>query len=92
MLRSLFFEAAEHHLFFRCRFRDKVEVRHYRLSLENKGYAVKFHLKAHRQSDNKYNLMTGFYEARQCIRTSFVKDEVELNVIPLDISATAAGK
>ena len=32
-------------------------------------YAVKFHLKAHRHSDYKYNLMTGLYEARQCIRT-----------------------
>ena len=32
-------------------------------------YAVKFHLKAHRHSDFKYNLMTGLYEARQCIRT-----------------------
>ena len=25
-------------------------------------YAVKFHLKAHRHSDYKYNLMTGLYE------------------------------
>ena len=32
-------------------------------------YAVKFHLKAHRHSDYKYNLMTGFNEARQCIYT-----------------------
>ena len=32
-------------------------------------YAVKFHLKAHRNSDYKYNLLTGLYEARQCIRT-----------------------
>jgi hypothetical protein len=32
-------------------------------------YAVKFHLKAHRHSDFKYNLMTGFNEARPCIRT-----------------------
>lgn len=32
-------------------------------------YAVKFHLKAHRHSDFKNNLMTGFNEARPCIRT-----------------------
>lgn len=32
-------------------------------------YAVKFHLKAHRHSKYKYNLMTGLNEARQCIRT-----------------------
>ena len=40
-------------------------------------YAVKFHLKAHRHSDYKYNLMTGLNEARQCIRTCMViMDEV----------------
>lgn len=32
-------------------------------------YAVKFHLKAHRHSEHKYNLMTGLNEARQCVRT-----------------------
>ena len=29
-------------------------------------YAVKFHLKAHRDSDKKYNVMTGLNEARDC--------------------------
>lgn len=32
-------------------------------------YAVKFHLKNHRDSDYKYNVMTGLNEARQCINT-----------------------
>lgn len=32
-------------------------------------YAVKFHLKAHRNSPNKYNLMTGLNEARPVINT-----------------------
>ena len=32
-------------------------------------YAVKFHLKAHRDSKNKYNLMTGLNEARPVIHT-----------------------
>jgi len=32
-------------------------------------YAVKFHLKNHRDSEHKYNVMTGLNEARQCIRT-----------------------
>ena len=32
-------------------------------------YAVKFHLKAHRDSDKKYNVMTGLNEARECIYT-----------------------
>lgn len=32
-------------------------------------YAVKFHLKNHRNSENKYNIMTGLNEARQCIKT-----------------------
>lgn len=32
-------------------------------------YAVKFHLKNHRNSDKKYNVMTGLNEARQCIKT-----------------------
>ena len=31
---------------------------------EHDFYAVKFHLKNHRHSSNKYNLMTGLYEAR----------------------------
>ncbi len=32
-------------------------------------YAVKFHLKAHRNSPHRYNVMTGLNEARQCIHT-----------------------
>ena len=32
-------------------------------------YAVKFHLKAHRDSDKKYNVMTGLNEPRECIYT-----------------------
>lgn len=32
-------------------------------------YAIKFHLKAHRHSDNKYNLLTGFNEVRPVINT-----------------------
>lgn len=32
-------------------------------------YAVKFHLKNHRNSEQKYNVMTGLHEARQCIKT-----------------------
>ena len=32
-------------------------------------YAVKFHLKSHRDSDKKYNVMTGLNEPRQCIQT-----------------------
>ncbi|MBR1941916.1 MAG: hypothetical protein IJ845_11435 [Bacteroidaceae bacterium] len=32
-------------------------------------YAVKFHLKAHRLSKNKYNVMTGLFEARPVINT-----------------------
>ncbi len=32
-------------------------------------YAVKFHLKAHRDSEQKYNLMTGLNEARPVINT-----------------------
>ena len=32
-------------------------------------YAVKFHLKNHRDSEHKYNIMTGLNEARQCIKT-----------------------
>ncbi len=32
-------------------------------------YAVKFHLKAHRDSPNKYSLMTGLNEARPVINT-----------------------
>ncbi|MCR5078281.1 MAG: hypothetical protein K6A82_09635 [Prevotella sp.] len=32
-------------------------------------YAIKFHLKAHRDSDKKYNIMTGLNEPRECIRT-----------------------
>ena len=43
-------------------------------------YAVKFHLKAHRHSEYKYNLMTGLYEARQCIRTCMaIMEEVAKN-------------
>ena len=36
---------------------------------EHDMYAVKFHLKAHRDSKNKYNLMTGLNEARPVINT-----------------------
>lgn len=32
-------------------------------------YAVKFHLKAHRHSPYKYNIMTGLNEPRRCIKT-----------------------
>ena len=32
-------------------------------------YAVKFHLKAHRDSDKKYNILTGLNEPRECIQT-----------------------
>lgn len=32
-------------------------------------YAVKFHLKTHRNSPNKYSLMTGLHEARPVINT-----------------------
>ena len=32
-------------------------------------YAVKFHLKAHRNSDKKYNILTGLNEPRECIQT-----------------------
>ena len=36
---------------------------------ERNLYAVKFHLKAHRQSPDKYSLMTGLNEARPVIHT-----------------------
>lgn len=36
---------------------------------ERDMYAVKFHLKAHRDSKNKYSLMTGLNEARPVIHT-----------------------
>lgn len=36
---------------------------------EHDMYAVKFHLKAHRNSKDKYNLMTGLNEARPVINT-----------------------
>lgn len=36
---------------------------------EHEFYAVKFHLKAHRDSDQKYSLMTGLHEARPVIHT-----------------------
>lgn len=40
-------------------------------------YAVKFHLKNHRGSDKKYNVMTGLWEARQCIQTCMaIMDEI----------------
>ena len=35
-------------------------------------YAIKFHLKAHRDSERKYNVMTGLNEARQCVQTCMV--------------------
>ena len=43
-------------------------------------YAVKVHLKNHRNSDSKYNVMTGLNEARQCIRTVMaIMSEVAMN-------------
>lgn len=40
-------------------------------------YAIKFHLKAHRNSRNKYSLMTGFNEARPVINTCiFIMQEI----------------
>ena len=40
-------------------------------------YAVKFHLKAHRDSPHRYNIMTGLNEPRQCIKTCMaIMDEV----------------
>lgn len=36
---------------------------------ERDFYAVKFHLKAHRNSEKKYNLLTGLNEARPVINT-----------------------
>lgn len=36
---------------------------------DNDFYAIKFHLKAHRDSPNKYSLMTGLNEARPVINT-----------------------
>lgn len=36
---------------------------------EHNFYAIKFHLKAHRDSPHKYRLMTGLNEARPIIRT-----------------------
>jgi len=39
---------------------------------ERDFYAVKFHLKAHRNSEKKYNLMTGFNEARPVMNTCVV--------------------
>jgi len=36
---------------------------------ESNFYAVKFHLKAHRHSSEKYNLLTGLNEARPVINT-----------------------
>jgi len=36
---------------------------------EHDMYAIKFHLKAHRGSQNKYSLMTGLNEARPVINT-----------------------
>ena len=51
-----------------------VEVYHHHF------YAVKFHLKNHRNSDSKYNVMTGLNEARQCIRTVMaIMSEVAMN-------------
>ena len=41
-------------------------------------YAVKFHLKAHRDSSRKYNILTGLNEPRECIQTcmAIMKKEV----------------
>lgn len=44
---------------------------------DNDFYAVKFHLKAHRDSANKYSIMTGFNEARPVICTCIaIMDEI----------------
>ena len=36
---------------------------------ENHFYAIKFHLKTHKYSSHKYNIMTGLWEARPVINT-----------------------
>ena len=44
-------------------------------------YAVKFHLKAHRDSPNKYSLMTGLNEARPVINTCIaIMHEIDLGI------------
>lgn len=45
-------------------------------------YAMKFHLKAHRHSDNKYNLLTGLNEARPVINTCIVIMQEIYNINP----------
>lgn len=45
-------------------------------------YAVKFHLKAHRHSDNKYNLLTGLNEARPVINTCIAIMQEIYNINP----------
>lgn len=40
-------------------------------------FAVKFHLKSHRDSPHRHNIMTGLNEPRQCIKTCMaIMDEV----------------
>ena len=36
---------------------------------DNHFYEIKFHLKVHKDSENKYSFMTGLHEARQVINT-----------------------
>lgn len=49
---------------------------------ERDFYAVKFHLKAHRDSEYKYSLMTGYNEARPVINTCIAIMHEIANVNP----------
>lgn len=49
---------------------------------EHDMYAVKFHLKAHRDSKDKYSLMTGLNEARPVINTCIAIMQEIANVNP----------
>ena len=52
-------------------------------------YAVKFHLKAHRDSDKKYNVMTGLNEARECIYTCMaIMNEVAKKIHKLPLGSS----
>lgn len=47
---------------------------------EKDMYVIKFHLKTHRNSKDKYSLMTGLYEARPVIYTCIaIMQEIALN-------------
>lgn len=48
---------------------------------EHDMYAIKFHLKAHRDSHDKYSLMTGLNEARPVINTciAIMQEIAQLN-------------